>query len=71
MKDAEFKESDSEEEVEIDVHKIEECDGPGKFYLGDNRLEHQDDDDDRFSESDMSVLTAPDGQGLIKFALKA
>jgi len=26
--------------VEYEKVKIEEAEGPGKFYLGDNRLEH-------------------------------
>lgn len=51
--------------------KIEESEGPGKFYLGDNRIEHQHDEDEMFSESEMSVISAPDGHGLNKFAMKA
>ena len=56
--------------MDVAKHKIEEGDGPGKFYLGDNRMEHIEEDEEMFSESDISVITAPDGQGIMHYANK-
>jgi hypothetical protein len=70
-----FKSSSDElerEEVECNNVKIEEADGPGKFYIGDNKYVFKEEESDGFSpDSSMSKASSVDyGAGLFKYAAK-